>query len=177
MPWVVFALLPISVAAVLWYAIGCATWLALLQTICCRLLPGQNLVAKRHATLTAGLLAMPLVIDGMCLGSFHVLMVWLMILGLDRALSGKEGTGGLLLGTAAWLKLLPLLGVGFLLYQRRWKGAVIALATVIVLDVGLSVAAYGPAALGENTCSGGSKGPRAPPTGNLRYPGPPTRTV
>ena len=63
------------------------------------------LVAKRHATLAAGLLAMPLVLDGMALGSFHVLMVWLMILGLDRACRGKEWTGGILLGTAAWPKL------------------------------------------------------------------------
>jgi hypothetical protein len=45
----------------------------------------------------------------------------------------------------AWLKLLPLLGVGFLLYQRKWKGALIAMATVVVLDVALSVVAFGPA--------------------------------
>ena len=88
---------------------------------------------------------MPLVIDGMCLGSFHVLMVWLMILGLDRACRGEQSRGGILLGTAAWLKLLPLLGIGFLLYQRKWKGALIAMATVVVLDVALSVAAFGPA--------------------------------
>ena len=42
------------------------------------------------------------------------------------------------------MKLLPLLGIGFLLYQRKWKGALVALATVIVLDVALSVAAFGP---------------------------------
>ena len=144
-PWILFALLPISVAAVLWYAIGCATWLGLLRTIFDRMLVGLDPVAKRHATLAAGLLAMPLVIDGLCLGSFHVLMVWLMILGLDRACRGEETAGGILLGTAAWLKLLPLLGIGYLLYQRRWKGALIAMATVLVLDVALSVAAFGPA--------------------------------
>ena len=144
-PWILFAMLPISVAAVLWYCIGCATWLGLLRTICDRMLVGLDSTAKRHATLAAGLLAMPLALDGMRMGSFHVLMVWLMILGLDRACRGEETTGGILLGTGAWLKLLPLLGIGFLFYQRKWKGALIALATVIVLDVGLSVAAYGPA--------------------------------
>jgi hypothetical protein len=81
----------------------------------------------------------------MSLGSFHVLMVWLMVLGLDRACRGQETSGGILLGAAAWLKLLPLLGIGFLLYQRRWKAALIALATVITLEVALSVAAFGPA--------------------------------
>ena len=144
-PWMLFAMLPISVTAVLWYAIGCAAWLGLLRTICGRMLVGPDPVAKRHATLAAGLLAMPLVIDGMCLGSFHVLMVWLMILGLDRACRGQQTSGGILLGTGAWLKLLPLLGIGFLLYQRKWKGALIAMATVIVLDVVLSVMAFGPA--------------------------------
>jgi hypothetical protein len=142
-PWIVFALLPIGLVAVLWYVISCATWLGLLRTICARLLVGEA-TARRHATLAAGLLAMPLVIDGMSLGAFHVLMVWLMILGLDRACRGEETSGGILLGTAAWLKLLPLLGIGFLLYQRKWKASLIAVATVVVLDVGLSVAAFGP---------------------------------
>ena len=144
-PWIALALLPISVTAVLWYCIGCATWLGLLRTICGRMLVGLAPAARRHATLAAGLLSMPLVIDGMCLGSFHVLMIWLMILGLDRACRGQQTTGGILLGTGAWLKLLPLLGVGFLLYQRKWKAALVATTTVLVLDVALSAAAFGPA--------------------------------
>jgi hypothetical protein len=144
-PWIVLAMVPISVTAVVWYCIGCATWLGLLRTICGRMLVGLDPAPRRHATLAAGLLAMPLVIDGLCLGSFHVLMVWLMILGLDRACRGQHLTGGILLGTGAWLKLLPLLGIGFLLYQRKWKGALIATVTVLVLDIALSVVAFGPA--------------------------------
>jgi len=143
-PWIAFALLPISAAAVLWYVLSCAAWLGLLRTICDRMLVDSDPAVKRHATLAAGLLAMPLVIDGMCLGSFHVLMVWLMILGLERACRGQQTTGGILLGMGAWLKLLPMLGIGFLLYQRKWKGALIAMATVVVLDATLSVAAFGP---------------------------------
>src|SRR5208282_4702098 len=88
-PWIAFALLPIGFVAVLWYCIGCATWIGLLRTICSRMLVGLDPAAKRHATLAAGLLAMPLVIDGMSMGSFHVLMVWLMIMGLDRACRGQ----------------------------------------------------------------------------------------
>ena len=115
---------------------------------------------------------MPLVVDGMALGGFHVLMLWLMLAGLDRAFREKgdishlptrcagaprpEGcfaqmrdvpffSGGLLLGIASWLKLVPLLGVGFLCYHRKWKAAAVALATVVVLDVTLSLAAFGPA--------------------------------
>jgi hypothetical protein len=106
---------------------------------------GPSCLARRHATLAAGLLAMPLVIDGMALGSFHVLMIWLMLLGLDRAFRGRSISGGILLGTAAWLKLLPLLGIAFLLFHRKWKAAATGLATVVVLDVALSLAAFGPA--------------------------------
>src|SRR5271157_2642268 len=41
-PWILFALLPISVTAVSWYGIGCATWIGLLRTICGRLLVGLD---------------------------------------------------------------------------------------------------------------------------------------
>jgi alpha-1,2-mannosyltransferase len=88
---------------------------------------------------------MPLAIDGLCLGTFHVLMVWLMIEGLDRACRGRTGSGGVLLGLAAWLKLLPLLGIAFLLLQRKTKAALIAILVAVGLDVVLSLAAFGPA--------------------------------
>ena len=161
-PWIPVSLLPISVVAVLWYGLNCAAWLGLLRTIHDRMLVGwtsesvddsaanstvnsSSAIGRRHATLAAGLLAMPLVLDGMALGSFHVLMIWLMLLGLDRAYRGRAGSGGILLGTAAWLKLLPMLGIAFLLLHRKWKAAAIALATVAALEIGLSLAAFGPA--------------------------------
>ncbi len=157
-PWIPISLLPISVVAVLWYCLNCAAWLGLLRTIRDRTLVGwtsesvddsaansTSSIGRRHATLAAGLLAMPLVLDGMALGSFHVLMIWLMLLGLDRAFRGRAVSGGILLGTAAWLKLLPMLGIGFLVFHRKWKAAAIGLATVAALEIGLSLVAFGPA--------------------------------
>jgi hypothetical protein len=156
-PWIPISLIPISVVAILWYLLNAAAWLGLLHTICNRILVGwtsesvdesatsSSFIARRHATLAAGLLAMPLVLDGMQLGSFHVLMIWLMLLGVDRACRGQSISGGILLGTAAWLKLLPMLGIGFLVFHRRWKAAGIALATVAALEIGLSLVAFGPA--------------------------------
>ena len=144
-PWIVFSLLPISVTVVVWYGLNCAAWYGLLHTICHRLLTGPDKTALRHATLAAGLLATPLVLDGMALGSFHVPMVWLMALGLDRACRGRQTSGGILLGTAAWLKLLPMLGIAFLLYHRKWKAAAVELVTVATLEIVLSLAAFGPA--------------------------------
>ena len=144
-PWIALCLLPIPFTAVLWFLLNTAAWFGLLRFVCRSLLPAPCSPLCRHATLAAGLLAMPLVIDGMALGSFHVLMLWLMLLGLDRACRGRPTSGGVLLGVAAWLKLLPLLGVGFLLYHRKWKAAATALATVAALDIVLSLAAFGPA--------------------------------
>ena len=60
--------------------------------------------------------------------------------------AGKGNSGGVLLGIAAWLKLVPLLGVALLVYHRKWKAAAVAMSTVVFLDVALSLAAFGPAA-------------------------------
>ena len=48
---------------------------------------------------------MPLVVDGLCLGSFHVLMLWPTLSGVHRACRGQTWSGGILLGLAVWLKL------------------------------------------------------------------------
>ena len=48
-----------------------------------------------------------------------------------------------MLGVAAWLKLLPFLGVVLLVWQRKFKAAAIAVLVAVALDVILSVGAYG----------------------------------
>jgi hypothetical protein len=143
-PWILFTFLPLPLGAAIWYAVGTWSWLALLRTIHGQLLAGDDL-ARRHSVLVAGLLALPLAVDGLCLGTFHVLMVWLMLAGLLRACRGRTWSGGLLLGLASWLKLLPLLGVGYLLLKRRWGSAAVALGFAVLLDVVLSLGAFGPA--------------------------------
>jgi len=145
-PWVVLGALPLPVAATLYYVFGCWTWIGLLSTTHRHLLPSASEPTRRRATLLAGLLVMPLALDGLCLGSFHVLMAWLMLAGLARVAAGQPTRGGLLLGLAAWVKLLPLLGVGYLILKRQWKPALLAVASLVALDVALSVAAYGPQA-------------------------------
>jgi alpha-1,2-mannosyltransferase len=144
-PWMLLARLPIALAACVWYVVGCATWVGLLRSIDRSMLGDVEPVLRRRILLASAILAMPLAIDGLCLGTFHILMVWLMVEGLDRACRGRTGSGGVLLGLAVWLKLLPLLGVAFLLLQRKTRAALIALAVAVGLDVVLSVAAFGPA--------------------------------
>jgi hypothetical protein len=143
-PFVLFACLPLPVAGGLWYALGCWSWIGLWRTIQCRLLPGADELTRRHVALAAALLALPLALDGLCLGAFHVFMVWLMAAGLWRAGQGQWRSGGLLLGIATWMKLLPLLGIGYLLLKRQWKPALTALLCALAIDASLSLAAYGP---------------------------------
>jgi hypothetical protein len=144
--WVAFACLPLPLGAGIWYLVGCWSWIGLLDSIRRELLVDGDEVLRRQATLLAGLLTLPLALDGLCLGSFHIFMVWLMMAGLLRASRGKDWSGGLLLGAAAWLKLLPLLGVGYLVLKRRWKPALVATACAVTMDVVLSVVAFGPSA-------------------------------
>ncbi len=100
--------------------------------------------------MAAGLLCLPLAIDGFLIGTFHVLMVWLMFAGLVHACRGRAWKGGMLLGAAVWLKLLPVIGVGYLLLKRKWRPAAVAVATVAVIDVGLCLPALG----WRETCDG-----------------------
>ena len=120
-PWIVFATMPLPLATSIWYVLGCGSWLGLLGTVRRNLLSEADPTTRRQATLVAGLLVTPLAVDGLCLGSFHVFMVWFMVAGLWRISRGKDLSGGILLGLAAWMKLLPLLGVGYLVLKRRWR--------------------------------------------------------
>ncbi len=143
-PWMIVARVPIAVTASLWYIIGCLSWIALLDTIYRYVLTDADLKLRRQATLAAGLLVMPLAIDGLCLSSFHTFMVWLMLAGLCRALRGQTFRGGLLLGAAAWLKLLPFLGAAFLFLHRKPAAALTAILAALTIDVVLSLGAFGP---------------------------------
>jgi hypothetical protein len=142
-PWMIVARVPIAVTASLWYLLGCLSWIALLDAIYRYVLTDADLKFRRQATLAAGLLVMPLAIDGLCLGSFHTFMVWLMLVGLCRALRGQTVRGGLLLGVAAWLKLLPFLGAAFLFLHRKPAAALTAILAALTIDVVLSVGAFG----------------------------------
>ena len=180
--------LPLPLGAAIWYAVGGWSWLALLRTVHDELLAGglsqfsfhENGTvpfrggqgpAARQAVLAAGLLVLPLAIDGLCLGSFHILMVWLMLAGLLRACRGRIWSGGLLLGLASWLKLLPLLGVGYLLLKRRWGPALVALGCALLLDLVLSLAAFGPAGTWREHAAWWNRGAAQTMNRQLDYPG------
>lgn len=146
------ARLPFPLAVVAWYALNAASWVFLLTAIHRYLLPGYRSTVARQAVLGAGLLMLPLVIDHLCVGAFHMLMVWLMVAGLGRVSQGRSWSGGAMLGLAVWVKLLPLMGVGYLVLKRKWLPAVVALATLVLVDAALSLTAFGPEAAWNLHC-------------------------
>ena len=130
--------------AMAWFALMTTGWLCLLAGVYRYLLCDYDAVQARRSILCAGLVVMPLFLDHLYIGAFHVLMVWFMVSGLGRISQNKPWSGGLMLGLAVWIKLLPLVGVGYLVLKRKWLPAAVALATFLVVDLSLSLVAYGP---------------------------------
>lgn len=143
-PWVVLAVLPLPLATVVYYLFNCWSWRGLLDATGRYLLTDGTPTQRRQTMLQVGLLVLPLALDGFAVGAFHVFMVWMMVAGLGRIARNQTGRGGLLLGLAIWVKLLPALGAAYLLIKRKWQPAVIAVTMVVLADVLLSVIGYGP---------------------------------
>jgi hypothetical protein len=145
-PWMFLATMPMPAAVCLWYLLGCWSWFCLLDAIDRYLLAGCNEPERRRILLGVGLLVLPLALDGLCLANPHIFMVWLMVAGLGLVSRGRSAWGGLVLGLAIWVKLLPLAGAVYLMLKRKWVPALLAVGFAAALDVSLSVAAFGPRA-------------------------------
>lgn len=137
------ALLPLPVTAAIWYGMNVASWYALLRVVRRELLTIEDESIRERGTLAAALLMLPVAVDGFLLGSFHMLVVFLTVAGLTSVWHGRSWRGGLLLGVGVWLKLLPIVGVGYLLLKRKWLAAAVALACALTIDVALTLAGYG----------------------------------
>jgi len=137
------ALLPIQVTAALWYCMNVASWYGLLRIVRRELLTIEDDALRQRGTLAAALLMLPIAVDGFLLGSFHMLVMLLTVAGLTNAWRGRAWRGGLLLGIGVWLKLLPIVGVGYLLLKRKWMAAGTAVLCALTIDVVLSLAGYG----------------------------------
>jgi hypothetical protein len=139
----VFTLIPVWLGAAIYYLLNVGSWFALLSTVRHGLLPASDPRDAARGTMAAGLLALAIAADGFLIGAFHVAMIWLMVAGLVQASRGRHWRGGLLLGLATWLKLLPVIGIGYLLLKRKWQPALIATLLVIAIDITLCLAAFG----------------------------------
>ena len=141
----VVAWMPVRLAAAAWFGIMVGGWLCLLAAVRRYLLSDCEPAQARQAVLVAGLLMMPLFLDHLCVGAFHILMVWFLVAGLGRVSQNRPWSGGLMLGLAVWIKLLPMVGVGYLVFKRKWFPAALAVVAALAVDFSLSLLAYGPA--------------------------------
>ncbi|GAB6166773.1 hypothetical protein JCM19992_27730 [Thermostilla marina] len=144
-PFAVLAWLPMPVAAGVYYLVNVGFLFGLMRALYRHVLTDIEPTLRRQAALGAILSVFPLALDGMVLGAFHLAMVWLLIEGLGRVAEGRSISGGLIVGTAVWVKLLPVVAVAYLILKRRFTPAIVAIATAIMIDVILSAAAFGPA--------------------------------
>ena len=136
--WAGVALFPLPGAAVIWYVLGCVAWIFMIKAMGKYLLAELPLYARQQAEIATGLLVAPLVLDQLCIGAFHGIMLCWMVAGLGRIMRGKSYTGAALLGLAIWIKLLPALGAAYLVYKRRWREAVLVGMVAITVDIGLT---------------------------------------
>lgn len=141
--WVLIAWMPMPVSAVVWYLLSVGTWVGLLRCVDTHLLKPMGSDHRSLALLATAGLTLVYALDHVLLGAFHLVMLWLMIAGVARALRGQGIGGGVLLGLGVWLKLLPLLGVGYLVLKRRWRAAGLAVIVALTVDVALTVGGLG----------------------------------
>ena len=141
--WAAVAAVPLPIASVCWYGLNVLAWVGLLRQAA-GLLSHVCEHERRAAVLATAALTIVPVLDHLLLGAFHLPMLWLMVAGLGRALRGRQWSGGVLLGVAVWLKILPGLGTFYLLFKRRWQAAAASVLVAAAMDVGLSVLGYGP---------------------------------
>ncbi|MBK7384770.1 MAG: DUF2029 domain-containing protein [Flavobacteriales bacterium] len=134
MAYVPLALLPYSVAATIQYVLIVAAfiWSVLLTD---RLVRTHVLGGRAAGYGPVFLTTLVVVVHlhrELHLGNINVLLLWILLLGLDRILSGRSGTAGILIGLAILAKphfvvLLPLL----LLRDQR-RACSMAVVTVIL---------------------------------------------
>jgi hypothetical protein len=140
---ILLTIFPLVLSAAIYYLLNVGTWFGLLATVRDELLAGDDMLLRARGTMAAGLLALLIAADGFLIGAFHILMVWMMVAGLAAASRDRPWKGGALLGVAIWLKLLPVVGAGYLVLKRKWLAAGVALLLAVSIDIILSLAAFG----------------------------------
>jgi alpha-1,2-mannosyltransferase len=151
-PLALLARIDVYVARGAWLALNLAlTWVVLSMAV--RLVHGTRLTfqpARRDLPLGSLLVLLPLILcSRFFLGNFDHVQVNIVIYalalgGLLWAARGRIVAGGLLLGLAAGLKVMPVAFLPYLAYRGRWRFAAVATATAVAVFFLAPVLAYGP---------------------------------
>jgi hypothetical protein len=105
-----------------WTVVNYAALLILLG-MASRLLHGRRLPVASAPILVPFLLTLPYLLYHFQYHQVNLIVFALALGGLVLQEKGRDGIGGLLLGAAAALKVMPILFLPYLLYRRRWYAA------------------------------------------------------
>lgn len=141
------ALLPYEAAASLHFALVLAAFigaaLATDRLLRLHLFPGRP---AAHAPLFLTALAAGAHLHReLHLGNVNAMLLWLLMAGLERLLSGRDRSAGALLGLAVALKPHFVLLLPWLLMRRQWSALAMAL-TLLLAAAALPTALLGPSA-------------------------------
>jgi hypothetical protein len=139
-PW---SVLPLRVAAVAFAGFSLVLF-ALTVVLVEILLRGELGPQPRAALLVAVGLVFPYVYACTVVSNVGLLLLFLVVAAWFLHERGNDGGAGVALGLATLIKLLPAALVIFLLIKGRWRAGLAALATIIVLGLGLPLVAVGP---------------------------------
>ncbi|MGE3180154.1 MAG: glycosyltransferase family 87 protein [Phycisphaerae bacterium] len=139
LPWSVF---PLQVAIVLFSLLSLALFAT--TVLLTEIMLHDGLPPKpRPATLMALGLMLPYIISCNILGQLALLLVFLIVVGWFLVVRGQEWEAGIAFGLAALIKIFPVVLVGFLFLKGRWRAGVSAIAVMIALGLGGTLAALG----------------------------------
>jgi len=93
-----------------------------------RLIHGSNLPVSSAPLLVPLLLTLPYILYHLLYHQVNLIVFALTLGGMKLQEDRKEWQGGLLVGVASALKVMPILFVPYLFYRRRWVAALSALA-------------------------------------------------
>jgi hypothetical protein len=122
-----------------WIAASLASLLVVLAIVA-RRLAGKRLrlraeVGEGEISLAAGALVAPLLLTDRFVSTnfdhlqVNLLLFALVLAGLELGARGRGGAGGVLIGFASAIKVMPLVFVPYLVWRRKWKPAAAAAAS------------------------------------------------
>jgi hypothetical protein len=98
--------------------------------------------------MRSGLVWLVLLVALNCQHVFQLnqLTLWTLFLcvsGLALAGNGRQGLGGVLVGLAGLIKVMPMMMLGYFVFSRKWRAALATLATIVVFGVVPSMLVFG----------------------------------
>jgi len=137
-----------------WIAASLASLLVILANIA-RRLTGNRLhvgaeLREGEISLAAGALVVPLLLTDRFVSTnldhlqVNLLLFALVLGGLELGARGRDGAGGVLIGLASAIKLIPLVFLPYLVWRRKWRLAGVATASFAAFSLS-PVLVLGPA--------------------------------